>query len=143
MITDLVSRLTDPNNHPHQEFDDDENDSYFKGIAGDDLAIPVQLLDADGTPEKIGGSDGVTEIVGEFTNGSGSEVQVKLSLAGVTLTDSTAGRCMLIVSAAISATLKTSKNPQNFSVYRIKNGLQQTWIFPGGLLLLPRPVPAS
>lgn len=122
---------------------DEREGNYWEGVQGDDLSIPFQLCDENGVGVDISEGGGTTDIVGEFTNGNGYGVQVKLSLEQVTLVDAGAGRGILIVSAATSATLVADKNRrQTFDIYIIKNSTQQTWIFQQGLLLKPRPVPA-
>lgn len=124
--------------------DTDDCEDFFEGVAGDDLSIPLQLLDPSGNPEKLGADDGVTEIVGEFADGDGALVQVKLTDGGVVRVDATCGRITIEVASAVSVTLKTNRTKkQTFSVHRIKNGKKRTWVLPYGLLLKPRPVPAS
>jgi hypothetical protein len=123
---------------------DETESQYWEGTAGDDLAIPFQLIDENGTPAKIGAGDGVTDIVAEFTNGSGTETQVKLSDTDIVLVDATCGRGKINVSATVSATLRNNRiKRQTFSVFILKNGKKTTWVFDQGLFLKPRPVPAA
>jgi hypothetical protein len=120
-----------------------EECSFWEGVAGDDLAIPFQLIDEDGVPEKIGAGDGMTDIVGEFNNADGTALRVKYSDDDVTLVDSTCGRGIVNVAAASSALLLTSKiKKQTFTIYMVKSGKKKTWLFEAALLLKPRPVPA-
>ncbi len=117
---------------------------FFEGLVGDDLSIPIQLLDVDGNPEKLAVGDGVTEIVGEFRDGNGAVTPLTLTDGKVIRVDETCGRISITVTAAISATLKSSRTvKQTFTVYRVKGGLKRTWEFENQLLLKPRPVPAT
>ena len=122
---------------------DEQEEAFWEGFAGDDLAIPIQLLDGNGDPVKIGLGDGMTDIVGEFTTANLTDYQTKYSAAaGVTLIDSTTGRCQVNVPAASSALLATNRvKKQRFTVYTVINGKQTTWS--GRILLKPRPVPAA
>jgi hypothetical protein len=119
--------------------DDGCGDQYFEGMAGDDLAIPFQLLDASGDPVNLGSA---SNIVAEFLNGSGNGVDLSLEEEQIVVVDGGNGRGMINVPAETSATLKTDKvRRQTFTVYTIVSGKQQTWSFVQGLLLKPRPVP--
>lgn len=115
-------------------------EGFWEGFVGDDLAIPFQLLDSSGAPVKIGAGDGMTDIVGEFTNADGTMYQTKYSVAsGVVLVDSTCGRAQLKVPAASSALLAPSTAKQKFTIFLIKSGIKTTWGF--SILLKARPVP--
>lgn len=116
--------------------------NYWEGVSGDDLAIPFQLIGADGNPVKIGEGDGCTEICAEFKNGSGFGVQQRLSKEMITIVDSTTGRGLVIVPAETCATLVAhDQKRQTFTIFAVINDLQQTWIFEQGLLLKRRPIP--
>lgn len=123
---------------------DDDNCEFFEGISGDDLSIPIQLLDANGNPEKLAVADSVTEIAGEFLDGDGALVEIKLTDVKVIRVDEACGRITLEIDATTCATLKTNRTvKQTFTVYRIKAGKKRTWVFESKLLLKPRPVSAS
>ena len=114
---------------------------YWEGVAGDDLAIPIQLLDTYGEPVDL---TGATDIVAEFTNNVGTIVQMKLSANQVAIVTALQGRAMINVPAATSVSLATDAvRKQTFDVYTVQGGKQTTWVFNKMLLLKPRPVPAS
>jgi len=125
----------------------DDDDQYYEAFAGDDLAIPVQLLDGNGVGVKLGSGDGVTDIVAEFLSNDGSTiVQQKQSVTAgfFTHVDDDNGRLLVNVAASVSANLMTDRiRKQTFDVYVITNGKQQTWSFTCGLKLKPRPLPPA
>jgi len=127
------------------KYDCDED--IFEAYAGDDLAIPVQLQDANGVGVKLDAASGVTDIVAEFLKNDGlTVIQQKQSVTAgfFTHVDDDNGRIIVNVAAAVSATLMADRlKRQTFDVYVIANGKQQTWSFCGKLRLKPRPLPPS
>lgn len=121
---------------------ENENCQFWEGYAGDDLNIPVQLIDENKNPMVLDPGAGLTDIVGEFSNTDGTESQVKYSTNDVSITNGTTGQALLKVPAATSSLMKASATKrQAFTVYTVINAKKRTWLF--SILLKPRPVPST